>query len=334
MRPDILIVGQGLAGTLLAWELERAGIRFAILDAGHATAATRAAAGVINPITGRRLVKNWRYEAFFPAARLAYIELEEALGVPLWRELRIRRLFADERERAMGAEKADRAELAAYIETADEHGWWIRGAARVDLGSLLAAARARWLSAGTLRAGPAEIDCEMNRHDMVIDCRGVAGAESGWFDFVPWEYSRGELLELDVSGLEADVMLNRRHWVLPLGPGAALAGATHEPGVRDVRPSPGGRDAIETAAREILGPNRPFHVTGQRAGIRVNLPDKRPLVGRHLTNPRIGLVNGLGAKGALWAPMLAHQWVRHLTGSAPFDSEIDVRRFSIRRASV
>ena len=29
MKPDVLILGQGLAGTLLAWELERAGIEWA-----------------------------------------------------------------------------------------------------------------------------------------------------------------------------------------------------------------------------------------------------------------------------------------------------------------
>ena len=55
MSPEILIVGQGLAGTLLAFELERAGVSFAIADAGHEGAASSVAAGVINPITGRRL---------------------------------------------------------------------------------------------------------------------------------------------------------------------------------------------------------------------------------------------------------------------------------------
>src|SRR4051812_47680871 len=111
MAPDILIVGQGLAGTLLAWELERAGISFAIADAGHELAASRLAAGMINPITGRRFVKSVRIDEWLPLARESYRALEVALAVPLWRQMRIRRVFADEKEWTMFRQKAGGREL-------------------------------------------------------------------------------------------------------------------------------------------------------------------------------------------------------------------------------
>jgi hypothetical protein len=41
----------------------------------------------------------------------------------------------------------------------------------------------------------------------------------------------------------------------------------------------------------------------------------------------LGLLNGLGAKGALLAPILARQWINHLTEGVPFDPAIDVARF-------
>src|SRR6187551_2531961 len=122
MRADLLIVGQGLAGTLLAWECERAGIAFAIADRGHRAAATSAAAGIVNPITGRRLVKSWRVDTLLPAARATYRELEKELGVSLWREMRVRRLWADERERALLARKRETGELAPYLESDDASG--------------------------------------------------------------------------------------------------------------------------------------------------------------------------------------------------------------------
>ena len=111
MRPDILIVGQGLAGTMLGWELERAGISFVIADSGHASAATSAAAGIINPITGRRLVKSWRIETLLPEARAVYHDFEAELGVTLWRDMRVRRLFGDDRERAVFVAKHAQREL-------------------------------------------------------------------------------------------------------------------------------------------------------------------------------------------------------------------------------
>jgi len=328
MRADILILGQGLAGTLLAWELERAGISFEIVDRGHATAATSAAAGIINPITGRRLVKSWRIETLLPAARAAYRELETALGVPLWREMRVRRRFADERERVVLREKLGRGELAPFVESADVSGCWIRDAARVDLAGLLAAARGRWRNAGTLRTEAADLARESGRHDLVVDCTGLGAAETTTFDFVPWEFSKGELLELAVRGLTPDVVLNRGHWVVPVGPGVAWVGATHDPRARDTESSESARMSLEASARELLGVERPFQVTGQRAGVRVNLPDKHPAAGRHPAHPRLGLINGLGAKGALWAPMLARQWVNHLTEGVPFDVEVNVQRFA------
>lgn len=330
MRPDILILGQGLAGTLLAWELERAGVGFSLIDPGHDSAATIAAAGIINPITGRRLVPSWRIGTLLPAARAVYRDLEAELGVPLWRELRVRRLFADERERATWREKGARGDLAPFAGAADAEGFWIEPAARVDLGALLGAARRRWLAMGRLRvesvdaADPAAVPAG---HACVIDCTGRAATRSEAFRFVPWEFSHGEILELAVAGLAPDVVLNRRHWIVPVGAGAAWVGATHTPGVREAAPTSAARRALEASARELLGETHPFVVTGQRAGVRVNLPDKRPVAGRHPSSPRLGLCNGLGAKGALWSPLLARQWVQHLTTGAAFDPEIDVARF-------
>jgi len=67
-------------------------------------------------------------------------------------------------------------------------------------------------------------------------------------------------------------------------------------------------------------------VTGQEAGVRVYVADKKPVVGRHPADARFGVLSGLGAKGALFAPALAQQWASHLTEGTPFDSEVDVAR--------
>lgn len=325
MQPDILILGQGLAGTWLAWELERAGIPFAMLDAGDATAASRVGAGIINPITGRRLVKSWRVETLLPAARAAYRELEAALGLTVWHDMRVRREFADEIERRTFQQKQARAELAPFAGGADDAGFWIEGAAWVECGALLDATRARWRAQGRLTTAASDVVADPGRHDLVVDCTGLAGARATLFNFVPWEFSKGEMLEIAIAGLASDTVLNRRHWVLPVGPTAAWVGATHEPGVCDPTISLAARTVLEASAQGLLG--RPFRVTGQRAGIRVNLPDRLPVAGRHPDSPRCGVINGLGAKGALLAPMLARQWVNHLTEGVPLDLAVDVARF-------
>lgn len=324
MRPDILIVGQGLAGSLLGWALERAGIDFAIADAGPERAASSVAAGLINPVTGRRLVKSWGVDMLLPQAAQMYREIGEELGVPVWHPLRVHRLFADNKERAAFAAKRGTGELAPYAYDGDEAGFWIELAARVDLRQLVSALRLHWEAQGRLRE-PADMAEAVRQHELVIDCRGLEGTRWEPFAFVPWAYSKGELLELAVAGLAPDVVINRRHWVAPFGTERAWVGATHEPGVVDPAPTASARATLEASARELLPQG--FAVVGQRAGIRVNLPDKLPVVGRHPTQPNLGVLNGLGAKGALYAPWLAQQWVAHLQSGAAFAPEVAVTRF-------
>ena len=57
---DYIIVGQGIAGSCLAFELLERGAKIEIFDESWRDAACLVAAGVINPITGKRLVKSWR----------------------------------------------------------------------------------------------------------------------------------------------------------------------------------------------------------------------------------------------------------------------------------
>jgi glycine oxidase len=326
MRPEVLIVGQGLAGTLLGFELGRAGIRFEIIDDGHAHAATMAAAGIINPITGRRLVKSWRVDTLLPTARAMYRDMESALGVSLWRDMRVRRLYADEREPKTFAAKLAAGELAPYAAGHDDRGFWIEDAGRVDLPTMLTAARNSWVAGGQLRERTgAAVD--RDGYEVVIDCTGLAAARDGQFGFVPWEFSKGEMLEVETDTiLQSDVILNRGHWLLPISGQSAWVGATHEPGVVNAEVSAPAREVLTASAAKLAGGN--VRVTRQRAGVRVNLPDKRPVVGRDPTNPRLGLINGLGAKGALWAPSLARAWVEHLAHGRPFDAEWDVQRFA------
>jgi glycine/D-amino acid oxidase-like deaminating enzyme len=330
MRSDILIVGQGLAGTLLGWEFERAGLDFAIADPGHAGAASAAGAGIINPITGRRLVKSWRIDELLPLARAAYAEIEAALDLRLWHDLRMRRLFADERERTTWQDKHARGELAPFGGEGDESGFWVHGAARIDLGVLLAASRARWLAAGRFRTEAVDVRRASNAHQLVVDCSGLSGAQAPdtYFRAVPWEFSKGEILGIAAENLAPDVIVNCRLWLLPMSEGVAWVGATQEPGVREARVTDAARTWLEARAGALLGVGRTFEITGQRAGIRVHLPDKRPVAGRSTTTERVGIVNGLGAKGALWAPLLARCWVEHLRAGRSFEPEIDVRRFA------
>ena len=67
---DAIIVGQGLAGTTLAWCLLEAGMSVLVTDPEEEITSSKIAAGLITPITGQRLALSWQVETFLPAARI------------------------------------------------------------------------------------------------------------------------------------------------------------------------------------------------------------------------------------------------------------------------
>ncbi|MCC5024793.1 MAG: hypothetical protein J6386_19250 [Candidatus Synoicihabitans palmerolidicus] len=99
MAGALTIVGQGLAGSMLGWACDRRGIAFEIVDRGHEEEASRVGAGLVSPVTGRRLVPTWRFAEWRDAVLAQYRTMEETLGEPLVREMRLRRVFRDQAER-------------------------------------------------------------------------------------------------------------------------------------------------------------------------------------------------------------------------------------------
>ena len=331
MPAEILIVGQGLAGTVLAWEFERAGFSFAVADPGVSGTASQLAAGMINPITGKRFVKGPEFERRFAAARDCYREIEEKAGVSLWREMRIHRRFRTAEERENFEVKFVRGDFQGFVEHADREGFWIERAARVDTALLLAAMRARLAAAGRLRAERVNPLAEVGRHALVIDCTGASLAGAPGFAELPWRLSKGEILRVAAADLDPFVILNRRYWLLPVAPRQACVGATHEPEFADAAPSAAAREVLLAAATDFLG--APPRVLAHEAALRVGVPDYTPVVGRHPSISGLGLLSGLGNKGVLTAPSLARQWMNHLSEGVPFDADVAIGRFSPIRST-
>src|SRR5690606_16197559 len=81
MEVDFLLVGQGIAGTLLSYRLIKGGKRVHVIDQPAKNTCSRVAAGLFNPVTGRNLVKTWHADVIFPEIVPLYAQLEEELKV-------------------------------------------------------------------------------------------------------------------------------------------------------------------------------------------------------------------------------------------------------------
>ena len=72
---DIIIIGQGLAGTALSESLADAGARVMMFDMPLANRSSAVAAGAVNPIVLRRFVPSWRASEMLAIAGAYYLSL-------------------------------------------------------------------------------------------------------------------------------------------------------------------------------------------------------------------------------------------------------------------
>src|SRR3954451_22310864 len=77
---DYIIIGQGICGTFLTWNLLKAGKKVIVIDESQPYSSTRVASGIINPVTGRRVVTTWMIEKLLSFAWNAYTAIGKDIG--------------------------------------------------------------------------------------------------------------------------------------------------------------------------------------------------------------------------------------------------------------
>ena len=56
---DFIIIGQGIAGSVLSWYLLERNLKFLVVNDPKKNSSSTAALGVYNPITGKKFVETW-----------------------------------------------------------------------------------------------------------------------------------------------------------------------------------------------------------------------------------------------------------------------------------
>ena len=343
VRCDFLIVGQGLAGTLLALALIQRDRRVLVVDDGNPAAASRVAAGLISPLTGPRLAPAADLARVLPAVAPRYRDLEQELGRRFFHETPIRRGLGTEKERqALAKRQADPA-LTPYLGAVETEAGagepvavWLHGGGFLDTEAFLAAGRAYLKGRGAFReerVAHADLDLTADgvrwqdvRAETVVFCQGHRLLDNPWLDGLPLRPIKGEALAGRAPGLP-DHPVNRAGILVPLGEDAFRLGATYAPGEADETPTEEGRARLQEKLADLVPRWREGTVTAHRAGVRPATKDHRPLLGRCPGEPRVAVLNGLGAKGALLGPFYAGCLADHLSGGAELPPEADIRRF-------
>lgn len=347
---DYIIVGQGVAGTLLHYFLKKEGKKVVVIDNHHQSAASKIAAGTINPVTGRRYVKSWLVEKLIPFAKRTYQALEQDLGIHFYNPMPILRTLANRREalawedRLLNEyyeqymkEEADLGNYQGFVNENHQYGE-VKQSAQVEVKKLVETYRKRLEEDGEIISEAFDFEkltlktesIQYNELEAqkIIFCEGDQAKKNPFFNYLPFLGTKGEVLIVKIPNTNFQSMLKQRIFIIPLPNDLYWIGATSYKEYENDIPSTEGKQYLIEHLKEII--DVPFEVIEHKAAIRPTVKDRRPFLGLHPLYPQLAIFNGLGTKGASLGPYFAHQMTAFLTTDKPFMKEVNIERYNNR----
>lgn len=350
---SVIVIGAGVVGASIAWELAAAGVRVRLLDARTpGDGATRASAGVLAPYIEGHPASPLRdlgresldlYDAFIARLRdeshseLVYERsgtLEVALTVDEAERLGAEsgRLFKDGVE-ARWVPPALLAEVEPGISPHAQGGLLVPMHGYVGVSSLTAAAVTAAMARGAqvvVETGAITVGTSRGGGVVVRTSTGLFEADhavlaaGSWSsrvtvegaDPVPVRPIRGQLLQLaGPRGLLRRVIWGTAGYLVPWPDGTVLVGATVEDVGFDEGSTQEARRALMAMASALVPHLKESDLVDARAGLRPRGPDDLPLLGRSRVVPGLIYATGHYRNGVLLAPLTA-QVVRQLVFDA------------------
>lgn len=350
VKVDYLIVGQGIAGSVMALTLEQMGKSVAILSRPELSSSSRIAAGIYNPFNFRRTVPVWKASEAAAAARAHYEWFEQLSGRRFHSANAIVRLFTTEAERtawdaylAGGTREFVIGSVGKTLE--EDYGLlvpWGNGIVRnggiLDTYEFLLAVRDHFSKRGYY----IEKKCDhakffSNENGVIYDsfieakhvifCEGHLAVNNPYFDSKTIAPTKGELLHVSIPDLDMPMIVNGQVYLAQQEDHQYVCGATFNPGKADEEVTAAGRDELIAKLKTIT--DLPFEVTAHYAGVRPAGRDRKPVIGRSRNNRNFSIFNGFGSKAVLHSPFLAQMLANHLENGDEILPEVNVARFKV-----
>lgn len=346
MHVEFLIIGQGISGTFLSYYLQKEGKSFLAIDNNEKITPSRIAAGIINPVTGRRMVTVWMAEEVLPFAWDAYQEIGHALDITAIYHKNILDFFPNPfmRENFLKRVEEGNEYIHAYPEQNHFNNFFnyefgcgeIRPVYIANLELLLPAWR------DELKNKQVLIEDDFNINELVIEndavryrditaqkiifCDGAGSIDNPYFKQLPFAPNKGEALIVEIPGLSEQNIYKKSMLIAPMNEKDIFwVGSNYLWDFDNADPTEAFRKSTEQVLKDWL--KVPFKILEHYAGVRPATLERRPFVGMHPHFSNIGILNGMGTKGCSLAPFFAKQLVDHLCYEGVITPEADVSRF-------
>jgi glycine/D-amino acid oxidase-like deaminating enzyme len=340
---DYLIVGQGIAGTIMAWVLKEKGHTFRIVNDPGKISASSVSAGVYNPVTGKRKNVTWNGDILFPFLKDFYRKVEKELGIrlivefPIYHRLNSNAEINDWQGKLGSPIYGGMVEIDSEISKEKDLNFpqgalKISGGGYIKVEDFLKGFRDRFpcyfldqeFKTQDLFIMESDLEWGGDYYKKIVFCEGFYAVRNPYFSWLPFNPVKGEILKVK-SDLIQDKILNAGVYMVPLENNLSSVGATYN--WEDLT-----WETTEKAKQELIEKldlmvKFPYKtVVDHKAGIRPATDDRKPFLGSHPEYKHLFIFNGLGTKGVSIAPFYAYRLYDFMEKELELEAEVDIKR--------
>ena len=345
MTVDYIIVGLGLAGVAFAEELTKQNKSFIVFEDGSQNSSL-VAGGMYNPVILKRFTPVWNAQERLKIALPYYKKLEKKLNNIYDHRLEIYRIFKSIEEQNNWFQACDRILLQdfmssdiirnknKYVHAPFGYGK-LENTGRIDVNSLIQDYKALLLKKQILKEEKFlydQIILEENsveydhvKAKRIVFCEGYGIKQNPYFNSLPMKEAKGELITIHAPDLNVDYLIKAAVFVMPLGNHLYKVGATFNWKDKSSAPTSEGRQELEQKLKTFI--KCKYEIVDHLAGIRPTIVDRRPILGLHSKYGQLAILNGLGTRGVMIAPLMAIKLFQFLEHNIPLDNEVSITRF-------
>ena len=345
-KVDYLIVGQGLAGSFLAFQLLKNKKSFLILDKEVENSSSKVAAGLINPVALRRLIPTWRADEFLTYNSSFFSQIEALLNKEYYFELTLEKLMGSKQEEAFWQKKAPSEGIKHLVDEnispvnhsimslSASHAGKVKKAFWLNINHLLEDFRHYLKNNDKIIEERFDYSmCKLESYkdiffNKIIFSEGAGIQHNPFFNHLPYRLNKGELITIRSKEYKSDNIVKKRMFVLPVGSNTYKVGATYAWEWDNLSPEKKQKKAIENGFREISKAH--YEVQNHQAALRPSVKDRRPLMGQHHERKSYFIFNGMGSRGCLIAPKLSEEMYEFMELNFALHDETNIDRFNKR----
>ena len=343
---DYIVVGQGLAGTILTYRLQSEGKTVLVIDKHREATSSKVAPGAYNPMVLKRFTPCWNVDEQLEPLYSFISDFEQKFQVTIHEPIKLHRLFKSVLEQNLWMEKSEKKSLSTFMNPnfipntnkfieADYGFGEVKHSGRVKLAKMISTFKEHLVKQDCL------LDQDFDFSDLsysddsvtyksftagkIIFCEGHRLSLNPLFNYLPLMRTKGELLTVRMKGLDLKEHLKSSVSILPLGNDLYKVGATFNWDEKDEICTE--KAKVDLLARLSTFVNIPVEVVEHQAGLRPTVKDRRALIGQHPKFKSLFVFNGLGARGLLISPLLSKEFVQYLEEGTSLNSEVNINRY-------